>query len=114
MLDGRSKVVLIETFICVGVHTCARALPTRERCVAPLRGATHALIGGLGSDASRRYPIETRDEPADSCRLVIPIRHRFGTLNTGVRPTQACTSVRHMENKRPNISVSFWRDLRQR
>ena len=75
MLDGRSKVVFIETFICVGVHTCARALPTRERCVAPLRGATHALIGGLGSDASRRYPIETRDEPADSCRLVIPIRH---------------------------------------
>ena len=36
MLDGRSKVVFIETFICVGVHTCARALPTRERCVAPL------------------------------------------------------------------------------
>ena len=38
--DGRSEVILIETFICVGVHTCAHALPTRERCVAPLRGTT--------------------------------------------------------------------------
>ena len=32
LLDGASKLVFIETFICVGVHTCARALCTRERC----------------------------------------------------------------------------------
>ena len=44
VLDGASKLVFIETFICVGVHTCARALSTRERCV----GATHALIGQFG------------------------------------------------------------------
>ena len=35
------------------------------------RATTHALIGGLGSDASRRSPIETRDEPADIIGRVI-------------------------------------------
>ena len=41
VLDGGWKVIFIETFICVSVHTCAGALSTRERWVQ----TTHALIG---------------------------------------------------------------------
>ena len=49
--------------------------------------ATHALIGGLGSDASRRSPIETRDEPADIIgRVIISAL----LLAPGVTLTQTC------------------------
>ena len=48
VLGRRWKVVFIETFICVSVHTCAGALSTRERWVQ----TTHALIGQFGAPRS--------------------------------------------------------------